>query len=111
MRLATCAKQSSFASARKNRHKTSIDQTLGVEWNFSREFKARIDTHLFFRGINTRLIGPHLPGKHDLLVGLGIDGAAKVGLFAIGDIVFPGFDDFDASIFFENLCPFFAQSR
>src|SRR5215470_6939769 len=95
----------SLAAHRVDRLKAAKDKTLGVERNFTRNLQTPVLVHFRFGGLEGRLVGPHLPGENNLLAILRINGAAKVGIFAAGDIVLPGFDDLDASIFPEDCRP------
>lgn len=58
--------------------------------------------HLCLSGFETLFVRPYLPGEDDLLPGIGIHGAAKVGLFALGNIILPSFDNLETSIILEE---------
>src|SRR5450631_267004 len=85
--------------------KATKDKALGVERNFTRNLQTLVLVHFCFGGIKGRLVGPHLPREDNLLAILRIDGAAEVGMFATGDVILPGIDDLDASIFPEDCRP------
>src|SRR5450631_1837768 len=82
--------------------KATKDKALGVERNFTRNLQTLVLVHFCFGGIEGRLVGPHLPREHNLLAILRIDGASEVGIFSNGNVILPGFDDLDASIFPED---------
>src|SRR5262249_50469478 len=95
----------SLAAHRVDRLEAAKDKTLGIERNFTRNLQTLVLVHFCFGGLKRRLVGPHLPGEDNLLAILRINGTAKVGIFAIGDVVLPGFDDLDASVFPEDCRP------
>jgi len=66
--------------------------------------------HPGFRGLEALAVGPDLPGEDDLFARLGGDGFAEVGVFAVGDKVFPGFDDFQAAVGLEDAGAVFGPS-
>src|SRR5262249_13441686 len=48
------------------------------------------------------LVRPNLPTEDDLLPWLRIDRATEVGQFSIGNVILPGLDDLEASVFLKE---------
>jgi hypothetical protein len=66
--------------------------------------------HLVLGSLEERLVGPDLPGEHDLLAWLGRHRTAEVGLLAVGNEVFPALDDLQAAVVLEDLRPVLGPS-
>src|ERR1700726_850831 len=81
------------------------DKASGVEWRFPGRIQTLVLMHLRFGGPEACLVWPDLPGEYDLLTNFRSDSAAEVSLFAVGNVVLPALNDFQASIVLEDLRP------
>ena len=92
----------------EDRREAAEDQAPGVERDRAGRLQHAVGVHPGLGLVQALLVRPDLPGEDDLLAGLGGDGAAEVGLTAVGNLIFPAFDDFQASVSLADRGAFFS---
>src|SRR5579871_1220471 len=91
-----------LSSHGEQRRKAAEDQAPRIEGRLAARIETAILVHLLFRSEEALLVRPHLPGEDDLLAGLRRDRAAEIRRLAVGQVILPTLDDFEAAMGFED---------
>src|SRR6185369_931405 len=89
-------------SVREDRIEASDDEAPRVEGRLAGAVQPAAFVQPGFTGFEAFPVRPDLPGEDDLLAGLRLNRPPEIGHLAVRNVVFPGFDDLDATVVLED---------